>query len=106
MSEDNDEEFEFFCNLFLQRAKLDCQDFLMTGFFHDQIIEYLHQKNTQFLTAPEVDMICDLIEDTWNDLQEYIETAAVGAIANISNLLKTIHIDFPTVEKEPVLNSL
>jgi len=92
------------CKVFEKRAHLEEAQPLAAEFFHEQIISYLLQKNTQILSAPEVDMICDLIWDAWDELQVFVEESPLGKIANLHGLFQSFHIDFPLVEKEPVID--
>ncbi len=97
------DKMDLCCSIFEERAHVENFQPLMAEFFHEQVLSYLFQKNTQFLSAPEVDMICDLIEEGWKELQEFIKESPLGKIANIHTILESFHIDFPIVENEPVL---
>lgn len=83
------------CDCFLVRAKDNDDDPLWKRFYSIQMSSYLISKRNLEVSAPEGDMVHDLIRDTWQNLKDEIETSQFGPISNVDQWFKTIRIDFP-----------
>ncbi len=83
------------CDSFLLRAG-DCDnDPRWVRFYEIQMSIYLLGKKNLEVSAPEGDMVHDLIKDVWEGVKDYMDSSLFGPIENVDQLFKTIHIDFP-----------
>ena len=83
------------CDCFLVRAHDNDDDPLWKRFYSIQMSSYLISKRNLEVSAPEGDMVHDLIRDTWTDVKRYMENSQFGPISNVDQWFKTIKIDFP-----------
>ena len=83
------------CDCFLVRAHDNDDDPLWKRFYSIQMSSYLISKRNLEVSAPEGDMVHDLIRDTWTDVKRYMENSQFGPISNVDQWFKTISIDFP-----------
>ena len=83
------------CDCFLIRAKDNDDDPLWKRFYKIQMTSYLVSKRNLDVSAPEGDMVHDLIRDTWEELKKDMQTSQFGPVSNVDNWFKTIRIDFP-----------
>ena len=83
------------CDCFLERAHDDDEDPLWKRFYRIQMSSYLIAKRNLEVSAPEGDMVHDLIRDCWADVKDYMENSKFGPISNVDQWFKTISIDFP-----------
>ncbi len=89
------------CESFLVRSNDDDQDPMWHRFYRIQMCSYLISKRNLSVSAPEGDMVHDLIRDTWLEVKEYMEKSKFGPISNVDQWFKTIHIDFPVDPCDP-----
>ena len=64
------------CDCFLARAHDNDEDPLWKRFYSIQMSSYLISKRNMEVSAPEGDMVHDLIRDTWQNLKDDIENIA------------------------------
>ena len=83
------------CDCFLARAHDEDEDPLWKRFYRIQMTSYLIAKRNLEVSAPEGDMVHDLIRDCWADVKDYMENSKFGPISNVDQWFKTIRIDFP-----------
>ena len=83
------------CDCFLARAHDNDEDPLWKRFYSIQMSSYLISKRNMEVSAPEGDMVHDLIRDTWQNLKDDIENSQFGPISNVDQWFKTVRIDFP-----------
>ena len=83
------------CDCFLARANDNDEDPLWKRFYSIQMSSYLISKRNMEVSAPEGDMVHDLIRDTWQNLKDDIENSQFGPISNVDQWFKTVRIDFP-----------
>jgi hypothetical protein len=63
---------------------------------------YLCCKKNLEVSAPEGDMVHDLIRGVWeDDVKAYMENSKFGPISNVDQWFKTIRIDFPVDPFDP-----
>lgn len=89
------------CDCFLVRAKDNDDDPLWKRFYSIQMTSYLVSKRNLDVSAPEGDMVHDLIRDTWQDVKKSMQTSKFGPISNVDQWFKTIRIDFPVDPFDP-----
>ena len=89
------------CDCFLVRAKDNDEDPLWKRFYNIQMTSYLVSKRNLDVSAPEGDMVHDLIKDTWKEVKTYMQTSQFGPISNVDQWFKTIRIDFPVDPFDP-----
>ena len=89
------------CDCFLVRAKDNDEDPLWKRFYSIQMTSYLVSKRNLDVSAPEGDMVHDLIRDTWQDVKKSMQTSQFGPITNVDQWFKTIQIDFPIDPFDP-----
>ncbi|MBP5757626.1 MAG: hypothetical protein J6W39_08620 [Spirochaetales bacterium] len=89
------------CDCFLVRAKDNDDDPLWKRFYSIQMTSYLVSKRNLDVSAPEGDMVHDLIRDTWQEVKESMKTSPFGPISNVDQWFKTIRIDFPIDPFDP-----
>ena len=89
------------CDCFLVRAKDNDDDPLWKRFYNIQMISYLVSKRNLDVSAPEGDMVHDLIRDTWQSVKSSMQTSQFGPISNVDQWFKTIRIDFPIDPFDP-----
>ncbi len=83
------------CDSFLLRAG-DCDDDpRWVRFYEIQMSIYLLGKKNLEVSAPEGDMVHDLIKDVWEGVKEYMDSSLFGPIENVDQWFRTIRIDFP-----------
>ena len=89
------------CDCFLVRAKDNDDDPLWKRFYKIQMTSYLVSKRNLDVSAPEGDMVHDLIRDTWQSVKTSMQTSQFGPISNVDQWFKTIRIDFPIDPFDP-----
>lgn len=89
------------CDCFLVRAKDNDEDPLWKRFYSIQMTSYLVSKRNLDVSAPEGDMVHDLIRDTWQEVKKSMQTSQFGPISNVDQWFKTIRIDFPIEPFDP-----
>ena len=89
------------CDCFLVRAKDNDDDPLWKRFYNIQMTSYLVSKRNLDVSAPEGDMVHDLIRDTWQSVKTSMQTSQFGPISNVDQWFKTIRIDFPIDPFDP-----
>ena len=89
------------CDCFLVRAKDNDDDPLWKRFYNIQMTSYLVSKRNLDVSAPEGDMVHDLIRDTWQSVKSSMQTSQFGPISNVDQWFKTIRIDFPIDPFDP-----
>ena len=89
------------CDCFLVRARDNDEDPLWKRFYSIQMTSYLVSKRNLDVSAPEGDMVHDLIRDTWQELKKSMQTSQFGPISNVDQWFKTIRIDFPIDPFDP-----
>ena len=89
------------CDCFLVRAKDNDDDPLWKRFYNIQMTSYLVSKRNLNVSAPEGDMVHDLIRDTWQSVKTSMQTSQFGPISNVDQWFKTIRIDFPIDPFDP-----
>ena len=89
------------CDCFLVRAKDNDDDPLWKRFYNIQMTSYLVSKRNLRVSAPEGDMVHDLIRDTWQEVKSSMQTSQFGPISNVDQWFKTIRIDFPIDPFDP-----
>ena len=89
------------CDCFLVRAKDNDDDPLWKRFYNIQMTSYLVSKRNLDVSAPEGDMVHDLIRDTWQSVKSSIQASQFGPISNVDQWFKTIRIDFPVDPFDP-----
>ena len=89
------------CDCFLVRARDNDEDPLWKRFYSIQMTSYLVSKRNLDVSAPEGDMVHDLIRDTWQELKKSMQTSQFGTISNVDQWFKTIRIDFPIDPFDP-----
>ena len=89
------------CDCFLVRAKDKDDDPLWKRFYNIQMTSYLVSKRNLDVSAPEGDMVHDLIRDTWQSVKTSMQTSQFGPISNVDQWFKTIRIDFPIDPFDP-----
>ena len=93
---------ETLCECFLLRAKDNDEDPLWRRFYRIQMSSYLCCKKNLEVSAPEGDMVHDLIRGVWeDDVKDYMENSKFGPISNVDQWFKTIRIDFPVDPFDP-----
>ena len=93
---------ETLCECFLMRAKDNDEDPLWRRFYRIQMSSYLCCKKNLEVSAPEGDMVHDLIRGVWeDDVKDYMENSKFGPISNVDQWFKTIRIDFPVDPFDP-----
>ena len=93
---------ETLCECFLMRAKDNDEDPLWRRFYRIQMSSYLCCKKNLEVSAPEGDMVHDLIRGVWeDDVKDYMENSKFGPISNVDQWFKTIRIDFPIDPFDP-----
>ena len=93
---------ETLCECFLARAKDYDKDPLWRRFYRIQMSSYLCCKKNLEVSAPEGDMVHDLIRGVWeDDVKDYMENSKFGPISNVDQWFKTIRIDFPVDPFDP-----
>lgn len=93
---------ETLCRCFLLRAKDNDEDPLWLRFYRIQMSSYLCCKKNLEISAPEGDMVHDLIRCVWeDDVKDYMENSKFGPISNVDQWFKTIRIDFPVDPFDP-----
>lgn len=89
--------FEDYCKVFFTRLNPSCcinREFQQ--FFRFQLANYLAEKNNYFLGIPEGDMVSDLIQMTYDEFLEEIESSQIPVSRQGRlNMLSHIHIVFP-----------
>lgn len=83
------------CDSFLLRAGDYDEDPRWVRFYEIQMSIYLLGKKNLEVSAPEGDMVHDLIKDVWEGVKDYMDTSVFGPIENEDQWFRTIHIDFP-----------
>ena len=90
------------CECFLVRAKDMDEDPLWRKFYRIQMSSYLCAKRNLDVSAPEGDMVHDLIRCVWeDDVKDYMENSKFGPISNVDQWFRTIRIDFPLDPFDP-----
>ena len=89
------------CDCFLVRARDNDEDPLWKRFYSIQMTSYLVSKRNLDVSAPEGDMVHDLIRDTWQEVKKSMQTSQFGPISNVDQWFKTIRIDFPIDPFDP-----
>ena len=90
------------CECFLVRARDMDEDPLWKKFYRIQMSSYLCAKRNLDVSAPEGDMVHDLIRGVWeDDVKDYMENSKFGPISNVDQWFKTIRIDFPVDPFDP-----
>ena len=89
------------CDCFLVRANDNDDDPLWKRFYNIQMTSYLVSKRNLDVSAPEGDMVHDLIRDTWQSVKTSMQTSQFGPISNVDQWFKTIRIDFPIDPFDP-----
>ena len=89
------------CDCFLVRAKDNDEDPLWKRFYSIQMTSYLVSKRNLDVSAPEGDMVHDLIRDTWEDLKKSMQVSQFGPISNVDQWFRNIRIDFPVDPFDP-----
>ena len=90
------------CECFLARAKDDDDDPLWHRFYTIQMSSYLCSKKNLEVSAPEGDMVHDLIRCVWEeDVKNYMDNSKFGPISNVDQWFRTIRIDFPMDPFDP-----
>ena len=90
------------CECFLVRAKDMDEDPLWRRFYRIQMSSYLCAKRNLDVSAPEGDMVHDLIRGVWeDDVKDYMENSKFGPISNVDQWFRTIRIDFPVDPFDP-----
>ena len=89
------------CDCFLVRAKDNDDDPLWKRFYNIQMTSYLVSKRNLDVSAPEGDMVHDLIRDTWQSVKSSMQASQFGPISNVDQWFKTIRIDFPIDPFDP-----
>ena len=93
---------ETLCECFLMRAKDNDEDPLWRRFYRIQMSSYLCCTKNLEVSAPEGDMVHDLIRGVWeDDVKDYMENSKFGPISNVDQWFKTIRIDFPVDPFDP-----
>ena len=93
---------ETLCECFLLRAKDNDDDPLWRRFYRIQMSSYLCCKKNLEVSAPEGDMVHDLIRGIWeDDVKDYMENSKFGPISNVDQWFRTIRIDFPVDPFDP-----
>ena len=93
---------ETLCECFLMRAKDNDEDPLWRRFYRIQMSSYLCCKKNLEVSAPEGDMVHDLIRGVWeDDVKDYMENSKFGPISNVDQWFRTIRIDFPVDPFDP-----
>ena len=93
---------ETLCECFLMRAKDNDDDPLWRRFYRIQMSSYLCCKKNLEVSAPEGDMVHDLIRGIWeDDVKDYMENSKFGPISNVDQWFRTIRIDFPVDPFDP-----
>ena len=83
------------CDCFLARAHDEDEDPLWKKFYRIQMSSYLVSKRNLEVSAPEGDMVHDLIRDSWAEVKDYMQNSKFGPVSNVDQWFKTIRIDFP-----------
>ena len=87
---------------FLMRAKDNDEDPLWRRFYRIQMSSYLCCKKNLEVSAPEGDMVHDLIRGVWeDDVKDYMENSKFGPVSNVEQWFRTIRIDFPVDPFDP-----
>ena len=90
------------CECFLARANDDDDDPLWHRFYTIQMSSYLCSKKDLEVSAPEGDMVHDLIRSVWEeDVKNYMDNSKFGPISNVDQWFRTIRIDFPMDPFDP-----
>ena len=90
------------CECFLVRAGDMDEDPLWKRFYRIQMSSYLCAKRNLDVSAPEGDMVHDLIRGVWeDDVKDYMENSKFGPISNVDQWFRTIRIDFPVDPFDP-----
>lgn len=89
------------CDCFLVRANDHDDDPLWHRFYTIQMCSYLVTKRNLDVSAPEGDMVYDLIRDTWLDVKDYMLNSKFGPVSNVDQWFRTIRIDFPVDPFDP-----
>ena len=93
---------ETLCECFLMRAQDNDEDPLWRRFYRIQMSSYLCCKKNLEVSAPEGDMVHDLIRGVWeDDVKDYMENSKFGPFSNVDQWFKTIRIDFPVDPFDP-----
>lgn len=88
--------FDLYCDALLDRLSLNhsCLDFLL--FYRSQLIKYLKEKKSFFLSLPEGDMISDLIYSAYEDfLSSCRNNPFIKTDRGRFRLLMSVKIIFP-----------
>lgn len=83
------------CDSFLLRSGDNDDDPRWIRFYEIQMSIYLLGKKNLEVSAPEGDMVHDLIKDVWEGVKEYMDNSMFGPIENEDQWFRTIRIDFP-----------
>ena len=90
------------CECFLLRANDNDDDPLWRRFYTIQMSSYLCSKKNLEVSAPEGDMVHDLIRCVWEeDVKDYMNNSKFGPISNVDQWFRTIRIDFPMDPFDP-----
>ena len=90
------EAFDLYCDVLLDRLSREDDDLDFILFFRSQLVKYLRQKRSLFLSLAEGDMISDLIYSTYEDfLSSLRSNPFVKTAKGRFRLLMSVKIVFP-----------